>query len=339
MFTDIVGYTALGQRDESLSLAVVEAQQKLVRPVIARHEGREVKTIGDAFLVEFSSAIEAVRCAYDIQRSVREFNLALESGKRLHLRVGIHLGEVVEKDGDILGDAVNVASRVQTFAEDGGVCLTQQVYDQVHNKLELPLASIGRKSLKNVNAPLEIYKMVMPWADGKTTPSTQLDKKRIAVLPLLNMSADPEDQYFADGMTEELISTLSRLKGLTVIARTSVMRYKGTSLPIGEICRELKAGLGARRKRTKVGEQGEDYGAAHRRQDRWESVVSDLRQRLEGRLRHTERDSPTGRGLAEGASSHDREGEPRDLADTKHRGPHPVPEGALLLERKNQGCE
>jgi adenylate cyclase len=242
MFTDIVGYTALGQRDESLSLAVVDAQQKLVRPVIARHEGREVKTIGDAFLVEFSSAIEAVRCAYDVQRSVREFNLALESGKRLHIRVGIHLGEVVEKDGDILGDAVNVASRVQPFAEDGGVCLTQQVYDQVHNKLELPLASIGLKSLKNVNAPLEIYKMVMPWADGKTTSSTELDKKRIAVLPLLNMSADPEDQYFADGMTEELISTLSRLKGLTVIARTSVMRYKGTSLPIGEICRELKAG-------------------------------------------------------------------------------------------------
>jgi adenylate cyclase len=242
MYTDMVGYTALGQKDESLSLAVVEAQQNLLRPVLARHRGREVKTMGDAFLVEFVSALEAVRCAYDIQRSVREFDLALPSEKRMHIRIGIHLGEVVEKEGDIYGDAVNVASRIQPLAEDGGVCLTRQVYDQVHNKLEFSLTSIGNRSLKNVIAPLEVYKMVMPWSEERVGPPTQLDKNRIAVLPFVNISPDPADEYFADGMTEELISTISRIGGLRVIARTSVMGYKGGQKKVSDVAKELEVG-------------------------------------------------------------------------------------------------
>jgi class 3 adenylate cyclase len=145
MYTDMVGYTALGQRNESLSLALLEEQRKLIRPVLSRHNGREVKTIGDAFMVEFSSALDAVRCAYDIQRATREFNFTLSEERRLHLRVGIHLGDVVESEGDISGDAVNVASRIEPLAEDGGVCLTRQVYDQVQNKFELPLASLETK--------------------------------------------------------------------------------------------------------------------------------------------------------------------------------------------------
>ena len=143
MYTDMVGYTALGQRDESLSLALVEEQRKLLRPIFNRHSGKEIKTMGDAFLVEFPSALEAVRCAYDIQRATREFNISLPSEKRVHLRVGVHLGDVVESQGDISGDAVNVASRIEPLAEDGGVCLTRQVYDHVQNKFELPLASFG----------------------------------------------------------------------------------------------------------------------------------------------------------------------------------------------------
>jgi adenylate cyclase len=242
MFTDIVGYTALGQKDEPLSFAVVEAQQKLLRPVLAKHGGREVKTMGDAFLVEFASAIEAVRCAYDIQRSVREFNLTLSSEKRVHIRVGIHLGEVVEKEGDIYGDAVNVASRIQPLAEDGGVCLTQQVYDQVHSKLEFPLTSIGSKSLKNVSAPMEVYRMEMPWSEEKVSPPAQLDKNRIAVLPFASMSPDPNDEYFADGLTEELIGKVSQVGGLEVIARTSVMNYKKKEKNVSQIGRELKVG-------------------------------------------------------------------------------------------------
>ena len=242
MFTDMVGYTALGQRNESLSLALVEEQRKLIRPILARHNGREVKTIGDAFLVEFLSALDAVRCAYDIQRAVREFNISLPEERRVHLRVGVHLGDVVESGGDISGDAVNVASRIEPLAEDGGVCVTRQVYDHVQNKFELKLASLGVKPLKNVNTPIEVYKMMMPWEAEKSTPSPQLDKKRIAVLSFANMSQDPADGYFADGMTEELITSLSAVRELTVIARTSIMKYKGSQKGASEVGRELNAG-------------------------------------------------------------------------------------------------
>ncbi len=242
MFTDMVGYTALGQRNESLSLALVEEQRKLIRPILSRHNGREVKTIGDAFLVEFPSALDAVRCAYDIQRAVREFNISLPEERRVHLRVGVHLGDVVESGGDISGDAVNVASRIEPLAEDGGVCVTRQVYDHVQNKFELKLASLGVKPLKNVSMPIEVYKMMMPWSVETSAPSNQLDKKRIAVLPFANMSQDPNDQYFADGMTEEIISIVSGISGLSVISRTSVMGYKGTTKKLGEIGRELDVG-------------------------------------------------------------------------------------------------
>jgi adenylate cyclase len=242
MFTDMVGYTALGQRNESLSLALVDEQRKLIRPILARHNGREVKTIGDAFLVEFLSALDAVRCAYDIQRAVREFNISLPEERRVHLRVGVHLGDVVESGGDISGDAVNVASRIEPLAEDGGVCVTRQVYDHVQNKFELRMASLGVKPLKNVSMPIEAYKMMMPWSVETPASSVQLDKKRIAVLPFTNMSSNPEEGYFADGMTEELITSLSGVRQLTVIARTSVMGYKGTTKKVREIGRELEVG-------------------------------------------------------------------------------------------------
>ncbi|HVP22298.1 MAG TPA: adenylate/guanylate cyclase domain-containing protein [Conexivisphaerales archaeon] len=244
MFTDMVGYTALGQRDEALSLALVEEQRNLIRPILKRHDGREVKTMGDAFLVEFPNAIDSVRCAYDIQRAIREFNLSLASDKRIHLRVGIHLGEVVESQGDISGDAVNVASRIEPLAEDGGVCLSRQVYDQVANKTELQIASLGERRLKNVSAPLEVYRMVMPWEQPPqvSREGTDLPRDRVAILPLRNMSPDPNDEFFAEGMTEEIISTVSGISGLKVISRTSVMGYKGTTKRIGEIGRELKAG-------------------------------------------------------------------------------------------------
>jgi adenylate cyclase len=241
MFTDMVGYTTLGQRDESLSLALVEEQRKLVRPILARHNGREVKTMGDAFLVEFSSALDAVRCAYDVQRATREFNISLPSEKRIHLRVGVHLGDIVETQGDISGDAVNVASRVEPLAEDGGVCLTQQVYDHINNKFELPLVSIGTKSLKNVSSPIEVYKLTMPWEQRLGT-SGVLDKRRVAVIPLTNMISEPSEEYFADGMTEELISAIAKVRELDVISRTSVMQYKNKAKNMAEIGRELNVG-------------------------------------------------------------------------------------------------
>jgi adenylate cyclase len=239
MYTDMIGYTALGQRHESLSLALLEEQRKIIRPVLMRHNGREIKTMGDAFLVEFPNALDAVRCAYDIQRATREFNISLPEQKRIHLRVGLHLGDVVESEGDISGDTVNVASRIEPLAEDGGVCLTRQVYESTHNKFEVPLISLGMKSLKNVIEPMEVFKMKMPWENALTAGIATNQSNRIAVLPFANMSPDPNDEYFADGMTEEVISTVSRLDQVEVISRTSVMQYKKYPKSSTEVSREL----------------------------------------------------------------------------------------------------
>jgi adenylate cyclase len=241
MFTDMVGYTALGQRNEVLALSLAEEQRRLIRQVLARHEGKEVKTMGDAFLIHFPNALEAVRCAYDIQRTIREFNLSLEPDRRIHVRIGLHVGDVIQSQEDISGDAVNVASRIEALAEDGGVCITRQVFDHVHGKFDLPLESLGAKSLKNVAAPLEVYRIIMPWSDQVVT-ATQLDGKRVAVLPLVSLSSDPNDEFFADGLTEEMISTLSKVGGLTVISRTSTMQYKGAKKNLVDIGRELGAG-------------------------------------------------------------------------------------------------
>lgn len=242
MFTDMVGYTTLGQRNEALSLALVEEQRRIIRPVLVRHGGREVKTIGDAFLVEFPNALDAVRSAYDIQRATREFNISMPEDKKIHLRVGIHLGDVVESGGDISGDAVNVASRIEPLAADGGVCLTRQVHESVQNKFELSFMSMGLRTLKNVDTPMEIFKIVMPWEREIVEPPLQLDSKRIAVLPFISLSPDPNDEYFADGLTEELITKISLVQGLEVIARTSVMGFKKKETKASEIAKELKVG-------------------------------------------------------------------------------------------------
>lgn len=240
MFTDMVGYTALGQSNESLSLALVEEQRKLVRAILERHGGKEIKTAGDAFLIQFLNALDAVRCAYDIQRAVREYNFSLSAGRKVHLRIGVHLGDVEESNGDILGDTVNVASRIEPLAEDGGVCLTRQVYDHIQKKFELPMYSLGVKSLKNVSTPVEVFKMIMPWDPEQTEDG--FDKKRIAILPFVSMSPDPNDTYFADGITEEIITVVSGISDLNVISRTSVMGYKGTTKKVKEIGKELEVG-------------------------------------------------------------------------------------------------
>ena len=241
MYTDMVGYTALGQRNESLSLTLVEEQRKLIRPILSKYNGREIKTMGDAFLVEFPNALDAVRCAYDIQRTTKEFNVPIPSDRRIHLRIGVHLGDVVEFHGDISGDAVNVASRIYPLADDGGVCVTRPVYESMHNKFDMPLITMGTKSLKNVNEPLEVYRMEMPWGQSVATIAAY-PMNRVAILPFTSFSSNPDDAFFADGMTEEIISTVSGISGLEVISRTSIMRYKGMSKSVEEIGKELKVG-------------------------------------------------------------------------------------------------
>ena len=241
MFTDVVGFTTLGQVNEELALQLLEEHRALVRPMISEYGGIEVKTIGDAFLVEYPSALEAVKCAVEIQRALHERNARLPNERRVQLRIGIHVGDVIHSQGDILGDAVNVSSRIEPLAAPGGVCISEQVYDHVRNKIRLGLEKLEGKTLKHVSLPIDIYRIVMPWEEREEQEIGQ-DPRRIAVLPLNNMSPDPNDEYFADGMTEELITSLSSVKELTVIARTSVMQYKNAPKRISEIGKELGVG-------------------------------------------------------------------------------------------------
>ncbi len=239
MFTDIVGYSSLTQKDERLALELLEEHRKIVRPIVARHNGREIKTMGDAFLIEFGSALEATRCAIDVQKALHDHNEQSTVERRVHLRIGIHLGDVLQRQSDVLGDAVNIASRIEPLAEADGICISEQVFDQVRNKLDCPIENLGPRQLKNIDYSIDVHRIL--W-EKDSTASVSLDRKRIAVLPFLNISPDPSDAYFADGLTEELIARLSTISGLKVIARTSTMRFRGTSKSVGEIGKELKSG-------------------------------------------------------------------------------------------------
>lgn len=243
MFTDMVGFTATTQRNEAAALALLDEQRRIVRPLFGKYNGREVKTIGDAFLVEFASSQEAVNCAIEIQSGFKRLNSNRPEERKILIRVGIHLGDVIHRGADVAGDAVNVASRIEPLAPPGGVCVSGQVYQSVVNKVQAGFESMGTPELKNVATPVTIYR-VLGLEERAAQPSSKarLPPDRIAVLPFSNISADVADEYFADGMTEELISSVSRTKGLRVIARTSVMRYKGAGRPIGEIARELNVG-------------------------------------------------------------------------------------------------
>jgi adenylate cyclase len=174
---------------------------------------------------------------------LKQLNGPLPEEKKLRLRIGIHLGDVMEAEGDISGDAVNVASRIEPLAEEGGICVTRQIYDQIHNKFDTGMESIGHRSLRNIIAPVEVYKIVMPWGENNSDlDGERSSSRRIAILPFDNMSPDPDDEYFADGMTEEVIATMSKLEGIEMISRTSVMRFKKTEKSMKEISADLNAG-------------------------------------------------------------------------------------------------
>jgi TolB-like protein/tetratricopeptide (TPR) repeat protein len=243
MFTDMVGFTATAQRDEARAMQLLDAQRSIVRPLLSKHRGREVKTIGDAFLVEFESALEAVRCAMEIQSALRDANEGQAEDRRIVLRIGIHLGDVIHSGTDIAGDAVNLASRIEPLAPPGGICVSGQVQSSVSNKAEARFVSLGSPALKNVLAPVEVYQIAGYGPDASLpVGSPPRQPERIAVLPFTSYSPDRSDDYFADGMTEEVISSVSRTRGLRVIARTSVMRYKGAGKSVSEIGRELNVG-------------------------------------------------------------------------------------------------
>jgi len=240
MYTDIAGFTALSQKDEPAGLRLLQDQERLVRGLLEVHRGRLVKSIGDGLLLEFPDALDAVTCAIDLQRHIEERN-ARELPPELRVRIGVHLGDVEESGADILGDSVNVASRIEPLAEAGGICLTSPVYDQVQNKVHFRVDRLGPQTLKGVREPIVVYRVISsPSSDGG--PPAASPALRLAVLPLTNMSPDPNDEYFADGLTEEIISTVSKVPELSVISRTSVMHYKSQPKPIVEIGHELGAG-------------------------------------------------------------------------------------------------
>ena len=237
MFTDMVGYTASTQANEARTLELLREQEKLVRPLLKTHKGREIKSMGDGFLVEFDSALKAIQCAVDIQRRIYERN-AQPGLAPFQIRIGIHLGDVEQRGTDILGDAVNIAARLEPIAEPGGICVSGAVHEQVWNKISDKLEKLLPKALKGLQVPIDIYRVVLPWTvEERTSPSS--GPTRLAVLPFANISPDPKDEYFADGLTEELITVLSQLRELRVIARTSVTPYKSTSKGVAQIGAEL----------------------------------------------------------------------------------------------------
>lgn len=239
MFTDMVGYTALTQADEAAALNLLSQHNALLRPLFSQFRGREIKTVGDSFLVEFDSALEATTCAIEIQRFLHDRNASAPTGSGIRVRIGIHLGDVVHTEDDVFGDSINIASRIEPLAEPGGICVTEPVYGQVQNKIPNQFEKLQPRALKNVQFPVGVYRVLLPWVT--TSPSAAPPAPTgLAVLPFSNISPDPNDAYFADGLTEEMITVLSHLKGLRVIARTSVTSYKSTSKRISQIGAELR---------------------------------------------------------------------------------------------------
>jgi adenylate cyclase len=299
MFTDMVGYSALAQRDEALALALLHDQRELLRPIFGQHGGREVKETGDGFLVEFASALQAVRCAIGVQKALVQRNSSEARDRRIEVRVGLHLGDVEVRDGDVFGDGVNIAARLEPLAEPGGICLSGSVFDQIRNKIDEPLVRLGQPELKNIRVPIDVYRVMLPWTHGASKtqghgparwplgvriggvtaaagivtgllvwwttarvptapPSAAVSTsatKSVAVLPFVNMSSDKENEYFSDGITEDLITALSKVSGLHVVARTSSFAFKGKNEDVRTIGQQLNVGAVLEGSVAKAGDQ------------------------------------------------------------------------------------
>ena len=240
---DVAGYSRLIGEDESGTLQALKAiRAELMDPTIAAHNGRLVKTTGDGLLVEFSSVVDALRCATEVQAGMAKRNTAVSNDKRIEFRIGINMGDIVVEDGDIFGDGVNVAARLEGLAEPGGTCVSARVQVDATGKLDLSFEDLGEQAFKNIARPVRAYRIATGPVSAATKETTALplpDKPSIAVLPFANMSGDPEQEYFADGMVEEIITALSRIRWLFVIARNSSFTYKGQVVDVKQVGREL----------------------------------------------------------------------------------------------------
>jgi adenylate cyclase len=228
---DVAGYSRLIEADEEGTLTRLKALRvELIDPKIAYHHGRIVKTTGDGLLVEFASIVDAQRCAGEVQAAVAKSNAPLPPDRRIEFRIGINVGDIVVEDGDIFGDGVNVATRLEGLAEPGGICVSARVQEDAAGRLDLAFDNMGEQALKNIARPVRTYR-VMTAAGAASTPAgpgpALLNKPSIAVLPFANMSGDPEQEYFVDGMIEEIITALSRIRSLLVIAAIRPLPTKG----------------------------------------------------------------------------------------------------------------
>jgi adenylate cyclase len=239
---DVAGYSRLIGADEEGTLARLKAHRReVIDPKIGARKGRIVKTTGDGLLVEFGSVIDALRCATEIQTGMAERATVSPSDRQIEFRIGIHQGDVVVEDGDIFGDGVNVAARLEALAEPGGICVSARVQEDAAGRLDLTFEDMGEQTLKNIARPVRAYRVVMASSGSPHANSSPPlpDKPSIAVLPFANMSGDPEQEYFADGMVEEIITALSRIRWLFVIARNSTFTYKGQAIDVKRVGREL----------------------------------------------------------------------------------------------------
>jgi TolB-like protein/class 3 adenylate cyclase len=283
MFSDMVDYSALAQKNESLAIGLLEEHRRILRAIFPKHEGHEVEAAGDSFFVEFLSALEAVNCAIEIQKALFSHNRTATEEKKINIRIGVHLADVVHKGANVIGDGVNIAARIEPLAQTGGICISQDVVRQIQNKIDYPLRRFETANLKNIKQSIDIYTIDLPWLDKKFKPkSTKKHNKRviwsvtilsvalliiggyyvkdlltpvnipqsksmpvvqlansIAILPFKDLSPDGDQEWFCDGMTEQIISNLAKLPRLKVISRTSVMRYKESEKTIPEIGKEL----------------------------------------------------------------------------------------------------
>jgi adenylate cyclase len=240
---DVAGYSRLIGADEEGTLARLQAHwRELIEPKIAEHQGRIVKTTGDGVLAEFASPVKAVRCAIDVQHGMSDRNASVPHGQRIEFRIGINLGDVIVEDGDIFGDGVNVAARLESIAEPGAVYISRTVRDFVGSTPEIVLEDLGERELKNIARSVQVFRIAAPTQVAGVPPSAAPavpHRPSIAVLPFTNMSGDAEQEYFSDGITEDLITDLSKISALFVIARNSSFAYKGRSVKVQEIGRDL----------------------------------------------------------------------------------------------------
>jgi adenylate cyclase len=246
--TDVEGYSRLMGADEVGTLKDLTERRAVLDRIIGEHRGRIANTAGDSVLAEFVSAVDAVQCAVDAQTALAEANSNLPPDRRINFRMGVHIGDVMVRAGDLFGDGVNIAARLQTLAKPGGVCISGATHDQVRKILPITFTDLGSQQVKNIQDPVRAYQVGAP-AEAQEAASSRIaygespprmpDKPSIAVLPFETMSGDPDQEYFADGMVEEITTALSRFKWLFVIARNSSFTFKGKAVDVKEVGRRL----------------------------------------------------------------------------------------------------